>query len=78
VICRNHDTKVIARLTKSAPFCHCEERSDEAISAGDRRLPHTFQVLTMTPPLCHCEERSDEAIPADGCRRLPRFARNDR
>ena len=41
MICRNRDTKVIvghpplpviARLTKSAPFCHCEECSDEAIS----------------------------------------------
>jgi len=28
--------------------CHCEERSDEAISVGQARLPRTLRVLAMT------------------------------
>ena len=57
------------------PFCHCEERSDEAISSLPRSSlrGHAFSFngrgnrlylhfVIANPSFCHCEERSDEAI----------------
>src|SRR5438445_8569224 len=63
----------------AAPSCHCEERSDEALSRpGDRHAPKTGLAMTeraviarSVAPSCHCEERSDEAISSQGDRHAP-------
>jgi hypothetical protein len=41
-------SRVPMSLRGAVSLCHCEERSDEAISVGGHRLPRTLWVLAMT------------------------------
>jgi hypothetical protein len=45
-------------------FCHCEERSDEAIPLliDCHAIPQIAGWLAMTALLSHCEKRRDKAI----------------
>ena len=73
--CLRNDTPYAVERSPCS-LCHCEERSDAAISTrGGAPTQDCFTAFAMTHPMpwraapcsrCHCEERSDAAISTRG------------